>query len=282
MTIPVDPAVLERLRRGEPISGTDSSGGFAFEVNPSCPYLLTAIHAGHAVPSELASRMAITEEGRRLEEDTATDAMVRGAPSAVWGLVSRAVVDLNRPEALALPLTPERFWGVRVYDRAPTERMNRRSLELHAGFYRFVGSCVTALLERFETCVVYDLHSYNVSRQVEKGFASPPLFNLGTALLDRGRWADAIDGWLSLLEEIRIPGVETTAAENLVFEGRGEFCARLTDWDRRILVLPTEVGKVYLDEQTGVVYPDRVTALRDGLQAAAIRHAAAFGPARAG
>lgn len=282
MTIPVDPAVLERLRRGEPISGTDSSGGFAFEVSPSCPYLLTAIHAGHAVPFELASRMAITEEGRRFEEDPATDAMIRGAPSAIWGLVSRAVVDLNRPEALALPLTPERFWGVRVYDRAPTEQMNRRSLELHAGFYRFVGSCVTALLERFGACVVYDLHSYNVSRQVEKGFASPPLFNLGTALLDRGRWADAIDGWLSLLEEIRIPGVETTAAENLVFEGRGEFCARLTDWDPRILVLPTEVAKVYLDEQTGVVYPDRVTALRDGLQTAAIRHAAAFGPARAG
>jgi hypothetical protein len=282
MTIPVDPAVLERLRGGETISETDSSGGFAFEVSPSCPYLLTAIHAGHAVPSELASRMAITEEGRRFEEDTVTDEMVRGASSAIWGLVSRAVVDLNRPEALALPLIPERFWGVRVYDRAPAERMNRRSLDLHAGFYRFVGSCVTALLERHGTCVVYDLHSYNISRQVEKGFASPPLFNLGTALLDRTRWADAIDGWLALLGEIRMPGIETTAAENLVFEGRGEFCARLTDWDPRILVLPTEVAKVYMDEQTGVVDPDRVAALRDGLQTAAVRHAVAFGRSTAG
>ncbi|MFA6107588.1 MAG: N-formylglutamate amidohydrolase [Candidatus Latescibacterota bacterium] len=282
MAIPVDPEVLERLRRGETISGTDPSGGFAFEVDPSRPYLLTAIHAGHAVPSELASRMAITEEGRRFEEDTATDEMVRGAPSAIWGLVSRAVVDLNRPEALALPLTPERFWGVRVYDRAPTEPMNRRSLELHAAFYRFVGSCVTALLERFKTCVVYDLHSYNISRQVERGFARPPVFNLGTALLDRTRWAGAIDAWLSLLGEIRIPGVETTAVENLVFEGKGEFCACLTNWDPRILVLPTEVAKVYMDEQTGVVDPDRVAALRDGLQTAAIRHAAASSPTGTG
>lgn len=274
MAIPVDPEILTRLRRGETISGTDPSDGFAFAVDPSIPYVMTAIHAGHAVWPELASRMAITGEGRRFEEDTATDEMVRGAPSAIWGLVSRAVVDLNRPEALALPLTPERFWGVRVYDRTPTERMNRRSLALHESFYRFTGSCVTALLERFGTCVVYEIHSYNVSRQIEKGFASPPVFNLGTALLDRTRWEGAIDSWLALLSELRIPGIETTAAENLVFQGKAEFCARLTGWDPRILVLPTEVAKVYMDEHTGVVHPDRLAALRDGLQAAAARHAA--------
>jgi hypothetical protein len=47
--------------------------------------------------------------------------------------------------------------------------------------------------------------------------------------------------------------------------GHGELCRRLTDWDSRILVLPTEVSKVYMDELTGQVYPEITDALASEL-----------------
>jgi hypothetical protein len=37
---------------------------------------------------------------------------------------------------------------------------------------------------------------------------------------------------------------------------------RLTGWDRNILVLPTEIAKIYMDEHTGNLYDERIEALR--------------------
>jgi hypothetical protein len=116
------------------------------------------------------------------------------------------------------------------------------------------------------------MHSYNIDRQVAKGFASPPVFNLGTELLDRSKWETPIDGWLQQLRLIEIPGVQTTVAENGVFSGRGEFCRRLTGWDPNILVLPTEISKIYMDEQEGIVYDSVISSLQKGLQSAIIAH----------
>ena len=193
-------------------------------------------------------------------------------PNVVWGLDSRAEYDLNRPAAGAVPLTAEQFWGVEVYRKVPTEAMVQRSLDKHEGFYTFIGSCIRVLLERFGFCVVYDIHSYNLSRQVEKGIANPPVFNLGTALLDRPRWGERIDAWLHQLGRIEIPGIVTTVEENRVFSGAGEFCSRLTGWDRNILVLPTEVAKVYMDEHTGTLHDPVIEAVGRGLRRAIAVH----------
>jgi hypothetical protein len=135
-----------------------------------------------------------------------------------------------------------------------------------------MGTLVTRMLDLFGYCIVYDIHSYNISRQQAKGFESPPVFNLGTAALDRSRWKPHIDSWLDHLRDISLPGIMTTVAENLVFSGRGEFCRRLSQWDPRILVLPTEVSKIYMDEQRGAIYPDIIKAVRDGLAKAMATH----------
>jgi hypothetical protein len=216
--------------------------------------------------------MRISEKDRLSEEDPATDRMIRGTANAIWGLDSRAEYDLNRPAAGAVPLTAEQFWGVQVYRGAPTEAMVCRSLEKYEAFYRFIGSCIRVLLERFGVCVVYDIHSYNLSRQVEKGISNPPVFNLGTALLDRPRWGERIDAWLQELGRIEIPGLATTVEENRVFTGAGELCSRLTGWDRNILVLPTEIAKVYMDEHTGILHDTRIDAIGLGLRRAIAAH----------
>jgi N-formylglutamate deformylase len=148
----------------------------------------------------------------------------------------------------------------------------RRSLEKYEAFYRFAGSCIRVLLERFGFCVVYDIHSYNISRQVEKGIENPPLFNLGTALLDRSRWGGLIDAWLYQLSCIDIPGIRTTVEENRVFSGAGELCRCLTGWDPHILVLPTEIAKVYMDERKGILHDPLIDALGHGLHGAIAEH----------
>jgi len=275
MSVPFDPEVVEGLRSAKRLRGEGAGGGFAFDLDLSTPALAVAIHAGHHVRDELLCLMQISEKDRLFEEDPATDRMIRGAANAVWGRDSRAEYDLNRSPEQAVPLAAEQFWGVQVYRKAPTRDMVRRSLEKHEAFYRFLGSCIRVLLERFGVCTVYDIHSYNLSRQIEKGIADPPLFNLGTSLLDRSRWGERIDAWLRELGRISIPGLATTVEENRVFTGAGELCRRLTGWDRDILVLPTEIAKVYMDERTGVLHDPVIDALGLALRRAIAAHAPA-------
>ncbi len=272
MRIPCEPEAMERLRRANRLQGEAAAGGFAFDLDLSAPALAVAVHAGHRVREELLPLMQIPEKERLFEEDPATDRMIRGSANAVWGIDSRAEYDLNRPPERAVPLTAGQFWGVQVYRAPLPEDMVRRSLEKHEAFYRFIGSCIRVLLERFGLCVVYDIHSYNLSRQVEKGIRNPPLFNLGTALLDRRRWGSRIDAWLRELGRIEVPGIAVTVEENRVFTGAGELCRRLTGWDPRILVLPTEIAKVYMDERTGALDEGRIDALGRGLRRAIAAH----------
>ena len=276
MPIPYDADTVAMLAAGERVAGTDPSGGFAYDLDLSVPYLATAIHAGHRVRSELLPLMSLSENGRLAEEDEATDRIIRDCPSTIRALDSRAEYDLNRPPDLALPLTPEMFWGTRVYASPPTDAMNRRSLEKYETFYRFGAAVIKVLLDRFGACVVYDFHSYNIQRQMDKGHPSPPVFNLGTRGIDRARWEKPVMEWLYCLERIKLPGRATTAAENDVFGGLGEFCRRLNSWDANILVLPTEISKVYMDEHSGAVDEPLTAALAKEMTAAVCAHGDGF------
>jgi hypothetical protein len=276
MDIPYQTDLYDKLRTGALSKGVGVANGFGFDLDFSEPCMVTAIHAGHNVLAELLPLMSILEDERLFEEDPATDILIRGNPNTIWGLDSRSEYDLNRPPDQALPLTADMFWGKPVYNTAPSAEMNRRSLEKYDAFYLFIGACVKIMLERFGVCLVYDIHSYNISRQIQKGFVSPPLFNIGTALIDRIKWGSFIDDWLTLLEKTEIPGVATTVAENEVFTGKGELCRRLTSWDPNILVLPTEISKVYMSEHTGEVKNDVVHHLQRGLQEAISEHCRIF------
>lgn len=265
MAIPNNPAIVNSLVHGGSHQGHGELGGFSYAIDMSMPCIATAIHAGNLVRDELLPLMTISASKRYLEEDPETDTMIQDAGSAVWGLDSRSEYDLNRPPEEAIPLTTEKFWGLQVYKEPLHRDIVRVSMEKYAQFYQFMGSWATAALARFGVCVVYDVHSYNITRQVQKGFSSPPLFNLGTVVLNQQRWKAAIEDWLNRLGKISIPGIDTTVAENLVFEGKGELCRKMTGWDERILVLPTEISKVYMDEKKGIIDGDTVNWLREEL-----------------
>jgi len=264
MPLPFINSIKKQISQQGGISGIDSSQGFAYDFDFSTPIIATAIHAGHHVRNELIPLMEIPPDQRLFEEDTATEEMIQGLPNTIWGLDSRAVYDLNRSPDLALPLTPEKFWGIKVYETQPPPEINKKSLESHARFYDFMGTVVSHMLDKFNVCIVLDIHSYNISRQIEKGFASPPVFNLGTDTLDHSKWKKQIQTWIMALESISLPrGITTVVAENEVFFGKGHLCRCLSTWDDRILVLPTEVSKVYMDEHSGKVYDEVVEAIRN-------------------
>ena len=276
MSLPFDQNLFDKFLQADRHEGVDELGGFAYHLDLSVPAVATAIHAGHQVRNELLPLMEITAAERLFEEDSATDEMIKDFPSAIWGLDSRAEYDLNRPPADALPLTPEKFWGIRVYRTPPSDDMNARSLEKFHAFHRFIGSYVQALLTRHGRCVVYDIHSYNISRQVEKGIENPPLFNLGTVLLDKKKWDIQINAWLQQLKSISIPGFEITVAENEVFFGRAHLCRSFTESGENILFLPTEIAKIYMNELEGTLKTPVLQAIKHGLQSAMKQHSELF------
>lgn len=276
MSLSFDHTLVDTFLNGEGLEGTDELGGFSYRLDLSVPVLATAIHAGHNVRPELLPLMSLDEAGRLFEEDAATDTMIQGAPSIIWGLDSRAEYDLNRPPENALPLTPEQFWGTRVYREQPTEAMNAASLAKYRSFHRFISSYLQVLIEKHGACVVYDIHSYNITRQVEKGILDPPVFNLGTELLDKETWGEQIDSWLVQLNDIKVPGQQITVAENRVFFGRAHLSRSLTMADSRILVLPTEISKIYMNELDGTLNAEVVQSLSEGLSEAVRSHTLQF------
>jgi len=255
-----------------PEKGVDRGKTHAWHLDFSLPFICVAIHGGHNIRPELKCRLALDRQQQEFEQDTATPFMIRGLANRITALDSRIVYDLNRPPDRALPLTPERFWGTKVYKTLPTARMNQKSLACYKRFYRFMETCVRKMLKKFNTCIIYDIHSYNISRQKASGIDPVPVFNLGTALVDTLKWEKQIASWLDLLHSIKLPGIETSVAQNLVFSGQGELCRRFTAMDKRILVLPTEIAKIYMDETTGTIYPEILNAIKTGLEKAVLSH----------
>ncbi len=276
MKLPLCQETADRLRSADILSGEDPLGGFAYNLDLSRPWIATAVHAGHNFRDELRPLLSIADDAQYFEEDPFTDTMIQNCPNAVWGLDSRAEYDLNRTPEDAIPLTADMFWGIEVYREKLSPEMIRRSMEKYEAFYRFFGSLVAVMMERFGFCVVYDFHAYNIGRQVAKGHDSPPVFNIGTEKLNREKWGESINSWLRNLSEISIPDVETTVAENEVFFGRGGFCKTISGWDENILVLPTEVSKVYMNEETGEPFNGIIGDLQKGISVAVNRHGREF------
>ena len=258
------------------VQGTDPSGGWAWVLDETVPCLATAIHAGGRVRPEIAALMTLDEAGRFTEEDPGTDRFIEGCPSRIVCHDSRYEYELNRSVERAVRLSTEDAWGRDLYREAPSREMLSRSRERHEAFYAFLEPVVRRLAARHGICVIYDIHSYSLGRQRARGFDPPPLFNVGTECLDRVRFGAIVDAWSEALAAIEVPGVETTVAENLIFFGRGEFCRRASAWDPRVLVLPTEVGKYYMDEETGQMNPARVEALARGFERAIHDHMATW------
>ena len=225
--------------------------GFYSRLSGNSPVMAMAIHAGSRIREELQPYLLADDCLRRSEEDYGTSALIENCPDIVIADDSRAEYDVNRDREVALPLTAERFWGIRIYRRMPLDEINRRTLAKYDNFRCFIRDYTRAMADKFGCCYVFDIHSFNLTRQKEKGLNPVPLFCIGTRNVP-ARFRSKADELIRQIRAIQIPGLVNHTRENVPFAG-GMFGKYLTESDSRICVFGIEVGKYYMDEKTQLI-----------------------------
>jgi uncharacterized protein (TIGR02421 family) len=261
MPTPPEQILLDLIERGEPFDAMSDDGAIALRVDAWVPCVGIALHHGHRLRKELQERCRLDFRERLYEEDPLTGDLIAALPITLVAHDSRYEYDLNRPLARCIY---EHAWGKQVWQRPPTRRQREGSHAKHRAFYRVVEALVAAIERRFGACLVLDTHSYNMGRH---GPAAP-IFNLGTSQIDMERWAPVVDELRRLLLAVELPGRQVDCHLDTVFQGRGYLIAHVNARFTDSLVIPFEVGKVFMDEESGEPYPLIFEALAAGLKRA--------------
>lgn len=261
--------IIASIRRQETFEAKAADNSFIIKINRYVPYACTAIHDGSQFRSELKDKISLTEYNRWYEEDPNTGDFIDSMPITLVGLDSRYEYDLNRrPEECIY----DEAWGVKVWKRKLTVKERQASLTKHRNFYAVVHALVEKLTELYDSCIVYDIHSYNHQR-----WDRPvPLFNIGTERVDMQQFGEFVSHWQQELAKIDVPGVENQSNINDVFYGRGYNLEYITTHFPNVLVLATEVKKVYCNETTGELYPEIIRELQQQIKEAILSNAQFF------
>lgn len=232
------------------------------------PIAAAAIHAGHAVRAALRGRLALDGDARLREEDPFTDRWTRIVPTRIIGRRSRFEVDLNRPRELAVYRTPEQAWGLQVWREPLPRRLVADSLDEYDRFYGAVDGILERLSRRWERFVILDLHTYNHRRDgVDAPPATPSLnpdINIGTATIERERWAGLLDRFIADLRRFPFPERPLDVRENVKFGG-GHFAAWVHRHYPGACVISVEVKKFFMDEWTGEADRRLLSAVKKAL-----------------
>jgi len=269
MPTPPEQVLLDLIATGEPFAATSSDGAFSVRVDSWVPCIAAAIHDGHRLRPELERRCLLSAEERRYEEDPYTGDLIAALPITVVCHDSRYEYDLNRPLSQCIYKVA---WGKPVWRRPLTRRQREQSHARHRAFYRVLGALVAAVEARFGAALVFDVHSYNIRRHGD----AAPVFNLGTSQIDMERWDRIVEYFRERLQAIDLGTVPVTAFCDVVFQGRGHLIARVNADHPDTLVVPTEIGKVFMDEDTGEPYPLVMEQLSAGFKQALSEAAARF------
>jgi len=233
------------------------------------PLVAVALHDGHRVRPEVERLLAISDGVRKREEDPFTADWTGFAGTQVVGTRSRFEVDLNRARDEAVYSKPEQAWGLRVWGSAPSPGMIRRSLAVYDEFYAAMFKMFKDIEKRHGRFVVYDLHSYNHRRSGPNAeLADPeenPEVNIGTGTMDRKYWAPIVDRFIADLRSFDFLGRQLDVRENVKFMGRGFPRFVHENFPRSGCALAIEFKKFFMDEWTGLLYPEQHAAIRDAL-----------------
>lgn len=254
--------MLSLIQRGQPFSGELIDAGCLVKIDEYLPVVCTAIHAGSRLRDELTHRCVLNETERLFEEDPFTDDMIASQPITLVGLDSRFEYDLNR--ALTLSTYYKSAWNRLVWKKPLSERHRAESHRKHTAFYTIYEAIISKLESMHDSVVVFDMHSYNYKRQK----SDAPVFNIGTSQIDMERWGTVVQRFCTELSKVTLPNLTTTAEIDSVFEGRGYLISHTNAHFDRTLVLPTEVKKVFMEEESGTPFPLVLEALQSGLKEA--------------
>ncbi|WP_019028462.1 N-formylglutamate amidohydrolase [Colwellia piezophila] len=237
--------IINKINQRQCFTATVVGGAFTLKIDQYIPAMSAAIHDGGNFRAELEDNCLLEQSDRYYEEDPYTGSFIAEQAITLIAHDSRYEYDLNRNTDECVY---ETAWGKEIWKKPLSEDIIAKSKAKHAQFYRIVAAVVEALVADFGQCIVYDNHSYNFKRHERKDL---PVINLGTTSVKGEQWRPIIDSWLSALQNMKVDGIEITAAENDIFYGKGHlagFCHSRYD---NVLVLATEAKKVFMDELTG-------------------------------
>lgn len=248
----------------KPFEAISPMGTALIRIKSYEPIIGLAIHAGHRVREEAASKMAIEEGERLYEEDCGVEQFIADLPIQMIGLDSRYEYDVNRKPDQCVYLKPFQSWGKRVWNHPPTKEEIDVSLQKWDEFHEMLMHLMEEITTAFGKTLVLDVHSYNYKRPNLAGKVSTlPVFNLATSAHDQKTHRKALDILVSELSKISFSGgTLSTVKENDVFKKDGAVAITLEPKFPESLIVPVEVKKIYMDELTGELNGKLVEILR--------------------
>ena len=242
-----------------PIDGTTHDSVATLSLQSCVPYLATSLHHSHQVRASLRKKMKINDEERRYEEDVAMDRFLDSFPITLAANISRFECDLNRAPPDALYRHPSQAWNLDIWREPPAEADYEQSIQKWRTFDQTLELFWQHVLGEYGFGVIFDFHSYNYQRQHSSQHWSTdekPVINLGTHHIDREYFAPLIDLFIQKLRRIELAGDHLTIRENCLFFG-ADMVQRVTRRSKgRVLVLPIELKKIYMDEHTGAIFEE--------------------------
>ncbi|MGK0291436.1 MAG: hypothetical protein ACI86H_002904, partial [bacterium] len=260
---------LEKIAQEECFQG-EVEGIFSIKIEEYSFFVCTAIHDGHSLRNELIENCLLNDAERLYEEDPYTSELISAMPITLVGLDSRYEYDLNRPQETCIY---KKVWGKKVWKEPLKSREKSKSLEKHQLFYRVLNALINKVETLHDACLVYDVHSYNYVRM---GIDNTPTFNIGTEQINIKKWGATVKYWIKNLNTYTLPNITTRATMNEVFYGRGYLSSFVKSNFKKTLVLPTEVKKVFMDEQSGDLYPLVLADLKEFFKQALLANALFF------
>lgn len=217
------------------------------------PIIATAIHDGHYIPTALLENMSLKEHERSREEDPYTSFMADLPINTVVVENSRFVADLNRPKNKCIYKTPGDAWGLTVWKRPLSKKIENQLLSYYDAFYARIKRLLDKIINQHGCFVVLDIHSYNYRRQnphEEAPRSENPEINIGTKN-NQHHARPLINAFIDFLSQSKIYGHLPDVRENIKFQG-GEFSKWIsTHYGQYGCVLSVEFKKTFMDEWTG-------------------------------
>ena len=231
------------------------------------PFIAFALHAGHTLRTEIKSVIALDDDVQLREEDPYTEQWAEIAPTSIIVERSRFEVDFNRSREDAVYLTPEQAWGLHVWREPPDAELVEHSRQEWDLFYEEIKTTLSTLERTQGRFIVLDFHSYNHRRDGADAPAADekgnPVVNVGTGALNKELWKPVIDSFISTVSDVELDGKKLDVRENIRF--KGGYLSRwiVENFPESACVLAIDVKKVFMDEWSGELYPEKMNLLRD-------------------
>ncbi|MBN2461042.1 MAG: N-formylglutamate amidohydrolase, partial [Candidatus Cloacimonetes bacterium] len=203
------------------------------------------------------------------EEDPYTEFFTETCGNNIVVRLSRFEVDLNRSRDKAIYLKPSDAWGLQVRREPPESEVLQESLAKYDWFYLHTARMLHQVKNRFGNFFIYDIHSYNHRRHGP--LAEPddphlnPEINLGYNSIPL-KYKALIPELQQKLAEQKLGQQRLDVRINVKFTS-GYFANWVHEnFPDSACCVSVEFKKIFMDEWSGELDPDKIFALRKALQ----------------